>query len=71
MFSFLPREESRERRHVGRALPQPLLEKQRQLVHGMALNWLHSGTSGSILSDETEMCSSLTAENIARAEIPI
>lgn len=56
MFSFLPREGSGERQHAGRALPQPLLEIQRQLVHGMALNWLHSETSGPILSDETERC---------------
>lgn len=49
---------------------QPLLGIQRQLVHGMPLNWLHSGTSGLILSDETEICGSLSVESIARAEIP-
>lgn len=71
MFSFLPGEGSRERWQAGRALPQPLREIQRQLVHGMALNWLRSGTSGPILGDETEKCSSLTAENIAKEEIPV
>lgn len=55
MFSFLPREGSKERWRARRALPQPLLEIQRQLVHGMALNWLHSGTLGPILSDETDV----------------
>lgn len=56
---------------MRKALPQPLLEIERQLVHGKALNCLHSGTSGPILSDEIQMCTSLPPENIARAEIPI
>lgn len=71
MFSFLPGEGSRERWRAGRALAQPLLEIPRQLVHGVALNWLRSGSLGPILSNEREMCGSLTAESIARAEIPV
>lgn len=71
MFPFLPGEGSRARWHAGRALPQPLLEIQRQIVHCTALNWLHSGISGPVLADETEMSSSLAAENIAREEIPV
>lgn len=72
MFPSLPGEGSRARWRAGRrALPQPLLEIQRQIVHCTALNWLHSGISGPVLADTTEKSSSIAAENIAREEIPV
>lgn len=40
-------------------------------MNSLALNWLYSGALGPVLSDETEMCSSLTAENAAKTEIPV
>lgn len=40
-------------------------------MHSLALNWLYSGALGPVLSDETEMCSFLTVEDIAKAEIPV